>query len=93
MIRCLGTNVLLFPAPLIAQSPGGIHYPDNLRIGDQTDQQRFWVAAMGPKVVDLAIKDHVICPMAAEEHERLEGGARIVPASQIIAKLTEEPYE
>jgi len=90
MIRCLGNNVLLFPLPEIVRSPGGIQYPDNYRIGDR-ENQRFWVAAKGPKVTELNIYDHVLCPMSVEDHPRLEGGARVVDADQVIAKFENDP--
>ena len=86
MIRPFGNNVLLFPSPQIVQSAGGIHYPESSLVGENNNN-RFWVAAIGPKVVDLAVGDHVICPMPAEEHARIDGGARVVNADIVIAKL------
>lgn len=88
MIRCLGNRVLLFPLAPVTQSTGGIQYPEGF--GQSVDQQRFWVAAKGPKVVDLEIGDHVVCPMPAEEHVRLPDGARVLDANHVIAKLVNE---
>jgi len=88
-MRCLNTKVLLFPLPEIAVSPGGIMYPDNYRVGD-TANQRFWVAALGPKVPDLKVGDQVIVTMPAEDHPRLDGGARVLDYEHVIAKIYEE---
>jgi len=86
MMRCLNTKVLLFPLPQVTISTGGIMYPDNYQVGD-TANQRFWVAAVGPKVPDLKVGDMVFCPMPAEEHARLDGGARVLDYTHIIAKV------
>jgi co-chaperonin GroES (HSP10) len=90
MIRALGNKVLLFPSPEITRSPGGIEYPEQYRVGPNSNN-RYWVAAIGPKVVDLKVGDHVICPMPAEEHARLEGNARCLDAKHVIAKFEVEP--
>jgi len=90
MIRCLNTKILLFPLPPLEKSAGGIVYAENFQVASEFNQ-RFWVAAIGPDVVDLAIGDHVICPMPAEDHPRLDGGARVLDYKHVIAKLEKDP--
>jgi hypothetical protein len=89
MIRTLGNKVLLFPSPEITQSPGGIEYPESYRLRPNHND-RFWVAAIGPEVLDLKVGDHVICPPPPEEHARLDGGARVLDAKYVIAKFEVE---
>lgn len=89
MLRCLGNRVLLFPLAPVIKSPSGIHLPQQSQ-ENYMDGTRFWVAAKGPKVVDVEVYDHVICVMPPEEHARLEGGARVLDAGCIIAKIERE---
>jgi chaperonin GroES len=93
MIKLIGNRVLVEEAPQAAKSAGGIHYSQHHR----DDHSQFTVLAVGPgrrlkngTVVKPEVERHqrVVAPLY-RDHVQLEGGLRIVDASQIIAVVEE----
>lgn len=89
MLKLIGNNVLLQELPQAEKSHGGIWYSQTIR----DDHTQFTVLAVGPgrrlkngTVVKPEVERHqrVVAPLY-KDHVILEGGLRIVDASQIIA--------
>lgn len=84
-IKPLGNLMLVSNIMPKLVSPGGIHFVPNANWQD--DRRQYRVLAIGPKVKEIAVGDHVLCPNYTGSPVILEDGTErwIFDANQAIA--------